>query len=291
MAAAWLRLEARAGFVGWSSRLPAEQYAAFVKFLQAVKLYGERGTIQRSYLSDEFLRANMISPNGFALMLKAGISHDAFTTTADGQIVVNSWNHYQLDPTAAERQRKRRHGDTRDVTDVTTTGRDGTGRDIPPSSPPKGVRAADVQAVFNAWNDVAGKWGMRAARVLTNSRRVTLRVRLGDQWWAENWQAALKMLGQSRFARGKVKTSRWYGKGADLDWFLRPNTVTKALEGSYTGDQPTREEWEAEEARARLKRDEREHRERQQERADATAVHEANELRNRAAAALRNSED
>lgn len=132
MAATWLRLEARTAFVGWTARLPAEQYAAFIKFLQAVKMYGEHGEIQRCYFDNAFLASVGITRNSFDFMLKAGYSNEAFTLSRDGVITVSRWKHYQIDPTAADRQWKKRHGesrDTRDVTDVTTTGRDGTGRD------------------------------------------------------------------------------------------------------------------------------------------------------------------
>lgn len=142
MAESWLRLETKMMFAGWTSELPDKQYAAFVKFLQAVKSVGRRGgKIQKSYFNKQFFTRYHISENSFCEMLKK-----AKLANGDGAAVtetlleyeVNSWETYQLDPTASTRKRKSRKTDVTNVTGVTGshechddgTGRDVTGRDV-----------------------------------------------------------------------------------------------------------------------------------------------------------------
>ena len=67
------------------------------------------------------------------------------------------------------------------------------------------------------------------AQTMTTSRTTALRSRLKDPAWRDSWQAALVQGGTSAFLRGENER----GWRADVDWFLRPDTVTKILEGKY----------------------------------------------------------
>jgi len=142
MADSWLRLETKMAFVGWTAELSPVEYAAWVKFLQTVKLHGQRGgRIRRSYFDDRFLGLINTSRNAFDTMLvkaKVGDDGDAAVEENGSELIVKGWHRYQLDPTASERMARHRGQEPKDVTHVTDvtvcngchddgTGRDGTG--------------------------------------------------------------------------------------------------------------------------------------------------------------------
>ena len=147
MANNWLRLEPKSILVGWTSKLPAEQYAAWVKFLLTVKTIGERGgRIKKAYFDDEFLCHMKLSRHAFDEMMKVARGKDipageSPAVADEGDCyVVKSWSTYQIDPGGAARQQRFRD---RRVTEVTVTpvsngcnadgtGRDGTGQ-VPPT--------------------------------------------------------------------------------------------------------------------------------------------------------------
>ena len=83
------------------------------------------------------------------------------------------------------------------------------------------------EAVAAAWNAL----GRPFPRVLKMSKARTAhaRNRLSDPWWRDNWLHALDRMKASGFCRGES------GRGwiADIDFFLRPDSVTKILEGKY----------------------------------------------------------
>jgi hypothetical protein len=76
------------------------------------------------------------------------------------------------------------------------------------------------------WNDVAG---FQKARKLTASRKRSLSARLKDLDFRQNWVSALDRISKSPFCCG-VNDRKWT---ADIDWFLRPDTLTKIMEGKY----------------------------------------------------------
>jgi len=70
---------------------------------------------------------------------------------------------------------------------------------------------------------------------ITAKRKTQLNSRWKDQWWQGNWQAALDRGGQSAFLRG-VNDRGWI---IDFEFFLKPDTATKILEGKYDDRQGT----------------------------------------------------
>lgn len=87
--------------------------------------------------------------------------------------------------------------------------------------------AEPADALFEAWN---GTPGVVKARSMTPKRRVSARARLADQSW--DWKAALAKFPLSCFSD---QPGEWT---PNLDWFLRPDTVTKILEGDYDWSKP-----------------------------------------------------
>lgn len=66
-------------------------------------------------------------------------------------------------------------------------------------------------------------------RLMSPDRKTHLRARCGDKDWVENWEEALRKTETLPFANGKGSR----GWMADPEWFLRPGTVNKILEGKY----------------------------------------------------------
>ena len=88
-----------------------------------------------------------------------------------------------------------------------------------------GTLSADHDKFLTAWN----KSGLTRCRKLTDKRRRTLRTRLADSDWNSNWEAALARAVNSAFCSG----SNDRGWKADVDWFLKPDSVTQILEGKF----------------------------------------------------------
>jgi hypothetical protein len=85
--------------------------------------------------------------------------------------------------------------------------------------------APSPQEFLEIWNAT----GFHQARRMSAKRMVFFRERCEDTDWRLNWRAALERIQASKFCRGNGSRG-WI---ADIDFFLRPDTVTKALEGKY----------------------------------------------------------
>lgn len=81
------------------------------------------------------------------------------------------------------------------------------------------------QVVVTEWNVAGPKRCMR----LTSARRKVLSARLKEAWWREHWREGLARLPTARFLWGE-NDSGWK---ADFDWFIKPDSLTKILEGKY----------------------------------------------------------
>jgi len=113
----WIRLECKTMLVGWTSRLPGEQYAAWVKLLQAVKMVGERGgLIAKNCLDPSQLKVWHISRHAFDRMINAAKEEGAIEEIGKTHFLITSWNHYQIDSTAAERKAEERERKSQGVT-------------------------------------------------------------------------------------------------------------------------------------------------------------------------------
>jgi len=84
-------------------------------------------------------------------------------------------------------------------------------------------------------NQVAEEWnmieGVRRVSKVTNSRADKLRARLKDPWWREHWREAMARIANNTALKGH-NDRNWR---ANIDWFLRPDTVAKIIEGQYDG--------------------------------------------------------
>jgi hypothetical protein len=64
---------------------------------------------------------------------------------------------------------------------------------------------------------------------MTKKRTSALKLRLVNHDWVKHWESALQKCFDSDFCRG-VNDRAWV---ADFEWFIKPDTVTKLIEGKY----------------------------------------------------------
>lgn len=97
------------------------------------------------------------------------------------------------------------------------------------SSPPDGEPLPSLTEFLSIWNEHANRHGWCAATAMTATRSKAFRTRLKDPAWRASWRRALEQAGQSPFLRGENDR----GWKMDLDFFLRPDSVAKIIEGKY----------------------------------------------------------
>ena len=97
----------------------------------------------------------------------------------------------------------------------------------------QGNYVSEAQEIIDAFNEA-----MKKQSRLTDSRKKKIRTRLKEKWWRDNWQSAITRAAQSPFLRGESDG----GWAADIDWFLRPDSATKILEGNYDDRKPVQRE-------------------------------------------------
>jgi hypothetical protein len=103
-----------------------------------------------------------------------------------------------------------------------------TPHDISPDGESQTARPDDCTAVVSTWNEMATANSLPACQKLSPSRRKACQARLRDDGLAAI-QQAIQRVPASAFLRGE--TGSW--SGATIDFLLRPDTVTKILEGKY----------------------------------------------------------
>ncbi len=96
---------------------------------------------------------------------------------------------------------------------------------------PKELKSSDFQT---AWNALGGAFKKIAK--WTEKRQAAWKQRMADAFFAQNWKAAIAKLPMSAFLRGE-NNNGWI---ADVDFFLRPDSVAKIIEGKYDGSTQNR---------------------------------------------------
>lgn len=87
-------------------------------------------------------------------------------------------------------------------------------------------QATTLEDVLTLWNET-----FETSSVPTDKRRAALRSRLREPYFVENWRAAIDKARSSPWCCGHNKT----GWVANIDWFLRPDTVVRLIEGNHDG--------------------------------------------------------
>lgn len=99
------------------------------------------------------------------------------------------------------------------------------------------VGAAEVEEFQKAWNSLPQLFPK--IKIMSSGRKRTLGARLKERDWRENYKRALALIPSSQFLSGGNER-KWK---AEPDWFLRPDTVAKILEGKYASTETgTKEE-------------------------------------------------
>lgn len=96
----------------------------------------------------------------------------------------------------------------------------GGGGESPGDKPPDAP-----SLLISAWEAA----GLGKVLAQSDGRKKAINARLADAFWRDNYPAALERMAKSRFCRGENDR----GWKADLDFFLKPDTLTRVLEGRY----------------------------------------------------------
>jgi hypothetical protein len=94
---------------------------------------------------------------------------------------------------------------------------------------------SSLPAEVQQWNSHPG---LPAVQSPSKLRIAKLRARRKDPYFVANWQAAIDRICQSGFCIGQNDR----GWKADFDWFLKPDTVARVMEGKYDNHAPAQPE-------------------------------------------------
>lgn len=84
----------------------------------------------------------------------------------------------------------------------------------------------NAKAIMELWNDCPC---LTPIRSISKKRHTAFMARLKDPFFNDNWDAAIRKMGASDFCTGKNDR----GWKADFEFFLRPDSVLKIMEGKY----------------------------------------------------------
>jgi hypothetical protein len=107
--------------------------------------------------------------------------------------------------------------------------REGIGADAP-SAVVVPVANPELPEEARVWNDHIG---LRKIQSVSSGRAKALKARRSDPFFQFNWREAIKKVAASAFCNGENDR----GWRADFDFFLRPDTVVKIMEGKYDRNQ------------------------------------------------------
>ena len=88
-----------------------------------------------------------------------------------------------------------------------------------------------IEKITQAWNSTPG---VTPIRKWSDSRKKHLRARLADPTWLDDALKAIATIPKCPFLLGDNDR----GWRADIEWFLRPDSVAKVLEGKYARAKP-----------------------------------------------------
>ena len=91
-------------------------------------------------------------------------------------------------------------------------------------------RAALESSFLRAWNELGHPFSKIAE--WSKKRKAAFKTRASEKYFSDNWKAALTRMQASSFCRGGGST----GWVANVEFFLKPDSVAKILEGKYDGN-------------------------------------------------------
>jgi hypothetical protein len=98
---------------------------------------------------------------------------------------------------------------------------------------PKGGEGKGRADASHSISEVPSKWNeftnLPSVKNLSDDRKRHLAARMAEPFFEKHWNEAIERISRSSFCLGQNKQ----GWKARFDWFLRPGTVTKIMEGQY----------------------------------------------------------
>lgn len=92
--------------------------------------------------------------------------------------------------------------------------------------------------IFGTWNVMAGQTGLPKIAKSSTERRAKAKTRLRDQFFRDNWREGIEAFKERSFLRGQNDR----GWVATIDWFLKPESLIRIIEGQYKDKTPTQPE-------------------------------------------------
>lgn len=138
-----------------------------------------------------------------------------------------------LEPTsvADDNQRPKAEGERKEKEN-----KKGNGKEPPPTPAVAASSVVTPEIFMEAWNALPEPFS--EVRSMPDDRRTSLRERTRDSFWLENWRQALARMAESKFCRGELD-GKWK---ANVEFFLRPASVAKIMEGNYDDPEPAQKE-------------------------------------------------
>ena len=94
------------------------------------------------------------------------------------------------------------------------------------------ISSDKLALVTEAWNRLAAQTALPATRGKpSKTRTAALKQRLNDKQWVADYKAAIEKIPSCPFLLGDSDG----GWRADFDWFIKPESVNKIMEGQYNG--------------------------------------------------------
>jgi hypothetical protein len=90
----------------------------------------------------------------------------------------------------------------------------------------KTPKKEEDEELFQIWNSMTE---LPKIVKISQSRKASLKTRMKDPFFRENWRKGLNEIPTRPFMLG-VNEKGW---AADIDWFLKPDSLTKIIEGKY----------------------------------------------------------
>ena len=87
----------------------------------------------------------------------------------------------------------------------------------------------EEEDIFQIWNSMPE---LPKIVKISPSRKASLKTRMKDPFFRENWRKGLDEIPTRSFMLGN-NDRNWT---ADIDWFLKPDSLTKIIEGKYKSD-------------------------------------------------------
>ena len=129
---------------------------------------------------------------------------------------------------AAKRQRRKRAGERAGGRHAKSVTRVEERREEKGNAATQHKARGGFDLLIEKWNALSG---VASCQKATPKRVTAYRARVKEAGWLDSVDAALAKVAASEFCKGAGDR----GWRADVDWFLRPDTITKLMEGKYDG--------------------------------------------------------